>query len=141
MNKIITEIERNPIKKKTAIALIVVDCLVFLCSLFASNFFKIILISVGVSAVIDGITWATVGSINKCPHCEEPFGLQKVASRFVGSAQTTMNVQKKVRDRYGRTVASIDDYVPATRNDYINTYKCMYCGGIKESKSSYKTMN
>lgn len=141
MNQLIKRVFSNPIKKITFEALVVSDGLILIVCLLSSTLFKGFLYAMIISLILDAIIWLIVGSINKCPHCKEPFGLQKVASRFVGSVQTTMNVQKKVRDRQGRIIASIDDYVPATRNDYINTYKCMYCGGIKESKSSYKTMN
>lgn len=140
MNIIVKQILNNPIKKTTFYALTIFDVIVLiLCLLINNNLFNALMIFLIISLITDGTVWLIVGSIKKCPYCGEVFAMTKVNSQFMNATQSTMRVQNRVRDRYGRIIATVDDHIPAVKREYLNTYRCTYCGRTKQNTSYVKT--
>lgn len=140
MYTIISQIMNNRIKKITFYILLIIDVFVFLIHLFSQErFIEILLNFLLVSVIIDGLVWLIVGTISKCKYCGEMFAMTKVNSQFLAKTQTTMRVQNRVRDRYGRVIVTVDDNIPAIKREYLDTYKCMYCGKTAHSTTFVKT--
>ena len=140
MNSIIKQIMNNPIKKTTLSVLTIVDGIIFLfCLMVNGDLVSLILTFLVISLIIDGIVWLIVGSTKKCPNCGQMFALTKINSQILSESKSTMMVRNKVRNGYGRVVATVEDNIPAIKREYLNTYKCMYCGRTKQQVSYVKT--
>ncbi len=140
MNAVIAEIMNNPTKRTTFYALSIFDGIVLLICLLSGNGITGSFVSfIAASAIIDCAVWLIVGSIKKCPYCGRMFAMVKTNSQFINATQSTMRVQNRVRDRYGKVIATVDDNIPAVKREYLNTYRCICCGRTKQSTSYVKS--
>lgn len=131
----------NPTKRKTFYILTIIDGVVLLFSLMTKkgSLLTMLITFLIIMSILNSIVWIIVGSLKKCTYCGEMFAMTKISSQLLNTSQSTMTVRNRVRNSYGRTVATVEDNIPAVKREYLNTYKCMYCGKIKQQTTYIKT--
>lgn len=72
-----------------------------------------------------------------CPKCGKMFAMKEISRERASTSATTVDVERKVRDRNGKVIRTYTEAVPATRFVYDCVDECKYCGRRREVQREY----
>lgn len=94
----------------------------------ASSWIIISVLTVSIGSVL----YLIKGKSEACPKCGKTFAMKEISRKTIGRRDTTVDIEREVKNARGEVVRRYKEAVPATKYTYKCVDECKFCGCSRE---------